>query len=190
MVELHHLLLLPPAIGADLEHCLMKLFAAPSISETELSLTRRTARPLLTMRWRRGLAWRRVSALGSLDEERYAVGRRRYVCGGGTVYNGGMLQSDLSISEYGVSLWDAAESTRAARVLKRRRPSPRGAVLQRRQRARRAQRRADRSEGRGWDSWFEARGAPRLRANSAQLARHAAPKHGLISRLACTAPGM
>ena len=38
MVELHHLLLLPPAIGADLEHCLMKLLAAPSTSETELSL--------------------------------------------------------------------------------------------------------------------------------------------------------
>ena len=38
MVELHHLLLLPPAIGADLEHCLMMLSAAPSTSETELSL--------------------------------------------------------------------------------------------------------------------------------------------------------
>ena len=38
MEELHHLLLLPPAIGADLEHCLMMLSAAPSTSETELSL--------------------------------------------------------------------------------------------------------------------------------------------------------
>ena len=50
MVELHHLLLLPPATGADLEHCLMKLLAAPSTSETELSLPLTLAR-----RWPEGL---------------------------------------------------------------------------------------------------------------------------------------